>query len=61
MLCVRSLDQTLFLARYDILFWLLRAHQKLVLYWVPYSTKENRGCTTAAAVDNNYLLIPTQS
>ncbi len=30
-LCVRSLDPTLFLARYDILFWLLRAHQKSVL------------------------------
>jgi hypothetical protein len=25
-LCVRSLAQTLFLARYDILFWSLRAH-----------------------------------
>ncbi len=29
---VHSLDPTLFLARYDILFWSLRAHQKLVLY-----------------------------
>jgi hypothetical protein len=56
-LCVCLLDQTLFLARYDILFWLLRAHQKSVQYWVSYSAKEYRGCTTAAAADN-YLLTP---
>ncbi len=39
-LCVRSLNPTLFLARYDILFWSLRAHQKLVTVWLilPKST-----------------------